>query len=73
LLNVEIQGKLLNVDHTQYESKHPMVEALPVLSNGRSKSLVQLEGRRVRGDWIKLKDEFCLFFFPIDKVIPLRI
>jgi hypothetical protein len=28
---------------------------------------------RVEGDWIKLKDEFCLFFFPVTKVIPLRI
>ena len=24
----------------------------------------------VGGDWIQLKDEFCLFFFPISKVIP---
>ena len=28
---------------------------------------------RVGGDWIQLKDEFCLFFFPVPKVIPCRI
>jgi hypothetical protein len=28
---------------------------------------------RVGGDWIQLKDEFCLFFYPIPKVIPRRI
>ena len=28
---------------------------------------------RVGGDWIQLKDEFCLFFFPIPKLIPRRI
>ena len=28
---------------------------------------------RVGGDWIQLKDEFCLFFYPIPKVIPHRI
>ena len=28
---------------------------------------------RVGGDWIQLKDEFCLFFFPISKVIPHRM
>ena len=25
---------------------------------------------RVGGDWIQLKDEFCLFFFPVPEVIP---
>jgi hypothetical protein len=49
------------------------VEAIPVLSDGGSESLVQPEGRRVGGDWIELKDEFCLFFFPITKVMPLPI
>ena len=28
---------------------------------------------RVGGDWIKLKDEFFLFFFPVTKVFALRI
>ena len=28
---------------------------------------------RVGGDWIQLKDEFYLFFFPVPKVIPHRI
>ena len=28
---------------------------------------------RVGGDWIQLNDEFCLFFFPVPKVIPRRI
>jgi hypothetical protein len=28
---------------------------------------------RVGGDWIVLKDEFCVFFFPITKVLLLRI
>ena len=28
--------------------------------------------RRVRGDWIQLNDEFCLFFYPISKGIPHR-
>jgi len=28
---------------------------------------------RVGGDWIQLKEEFCLFFFPISKVIPHRM
>jgi hypothetical protein len=28
---------------------------------------------RVGGDWIKLKDEFCLFFFPVTKEFPLHI
>ena len=28
---------------------------------------------RAGGHWIKLKDEFCLFFFPVSKVIPHRM
>ena len=28
--------------------------------------------RGVGGDWIQLKDEFCLFFYPISKVITQR-
>jgi hypothetical protein len=28
--------------------------------------------RGVGGDWIQLKDEFCLFFYPISKVIAHR-
>ena len=28
---------------------------------------------RVGGDWIQLKDEFGLFFFPVSKVIPHRV
>ena len=27
---------------------------------------------RVGGDWIQLKDEFCLFIYPVPKVIPCR-
>ena len=28
--------------------------------------------RRVGGDWIQLKDELCLFFYPVSKVVPHR-
>jgi hypothetical protein len=40
-----IKGELLSPHHTQYESKHPTVEAITVLSDGGSESLVQPEGR----------------------------
>jgi hypothetical protein len=39
---------------------------------GEAKVWYNWKAERVGGDWIKLKDEFCLFFFPIGKVIPLR-
>ena len=28
--------------------------------------------RKVGGDWIQLKDEFYLFFYPVSKVVPHR-
>jgi hypothetical protein len=41
-----IRGELLSSHHTWYESKHPTVEAIPVLSNWGGKNLVQPEGRK---------------------------
>ena len=46
-----------------------MVEAIPVLSDGEAKFWYNWTARRVGGDWIQLNDEFCLFFYPISKVI----
>jgi hypothetical protein len=40
---------------------------------GKVKIWYNRKAGRVGGDWIVLKDEFCLFFFPITKVMPLRI
>jgi hypothetical protein len=39
----------------------------------RAKTWYYWTAVRVGGDWIQLKDEFCLFFFPVPKVIPCRI
>ena len=39
---------------------------------GEAKIWYNRTTRRVGGDWIQLKDEFCLFFYPISKVIPHR-
>ena len=39
---------------------------------GEAKLWYNRTTRRVGGDWIQLKDEFCLFFYPISKVIPHR-
>jgi hypothetical protein len=39
----------------------------------RAKTWYYRTAVRVGGDWIQLKDEFCLFFFPVPKVIPHRI
>ena len=39
---------------------------------GEAKFCYNRTARRVRGDWIQLKEEFCLFFYPISKVIPHR-
>jgi hypothetical protein len=40
---------------------------------GEAKSWYDWKAGRVGGDWIRLKDESSLFFFPITKVFPLRI
>jgi hypothetical protein len=40
---------------------------------GEAKVWYNRKARRVGGDWIELKDEFCLFFFPVTKVLPLCI
>ena len=37
---------------------------------GKAKIWYNWTAVRVGGDWIQLKDEFCLFFFPVPKVIP---
>ena len=39
----------------------------------RAKTWYYRTAVRVGGDLIQLKNEFCLFFFPISKVIPRRI
>ena len=39
---------------------------------GEAKIWYNRTARRVKGDWIQLKDEFCLFFYPISKVIAHR-
>jgi len=38
----------------------------------RAKTWYYWTAVRVGGDWIQLKDEFCLFFFPVPKMIPCR-
>jgi hypothetical protein len=43
---IGVQGELLSSHHTRYKSKHLMVEAISVLSNGGGENLVQLEGRK---------------------------
>ena len=44
----------------------------PFYLTGEAKFWYNRTARRVGGDWIQLKDEFCLFFYPISKVIPHR-
>ena len=44
----------------------------PFSLTGEAKFWYNRTARRVGRDWIQLKDEFCLFFYPISKVIPLR-
>ena len=39
----------------------------------RAKTWYYQNAVRVGGDRIQLKDEFCMLFFPIPKVIPRRI
>jgi hypothetical protein len=45
----------------------------PFSLTGEAKIWYDRKAGRVRGDWIKLKDEFCLFFFLVTKVFQLRI
>ena len=45
----------------------------PFSLTGRAKTWYYRTAVRVGGDWIQLKDEFCLFFLPVPKVIPHRI
>jgi hypothetical protein len=40
---------------------------------GEAKIWYDRKAGRVGGEWIKLKDEFCLFFFPITKMLSLCI
>jgi hypothetical protein len=40
---------------------------------GEAKIWYDRKARRVGGEWIKLKDEFCLFFFHVTKVLPFHI
>ena len=44
----------------------------PFSLTGEAKIWYNRTTRRVGGDWIQLKDEFCLFFFTVSKVIPHR-
>ena len=44
----------------------------PFSLTGEAKFWYNRMARRVGGDLIQLKDEFCLFFYPISKVIPHR-
>ena len=37
---------------------------------GEAKIWYNQTAGRVGGDWIQLKVEFCLFFFPVSKVVP---
>ena len=46
------------------------MEAIPVLSDRKSENMVLSDYSE---SWIQLKDEFCLLFFPVPKVIPHRI
>jgi hypothetical protein len=45
----------------------------PFCLTGEAKVWYNRKAGRVGGDWIELKDEFCLFFFPVTKVMPLHI
>ena len=67
------RGELFSPHHTWDEPGHPAVEAIPVLSDGKGENWYYRTAVRVGGDWIQLKDEFCLFLFPVPKVIPRRI
>ena len=40
---------------------------------GNAKSWYDRTARGFSGDWIKLKDEFCLFFYPVSKILKLRV
>jgi hypothetical protein len=44
----------------------------PFSLTGEAKVWYNRKAGRVGGDWIKPKDEFSLFFFPVTKVFPLR-
>ena len=44
----------------------------PFSLTGEAKIWYNRTARRVGGDWIQLKDEFCLFFYPVSKVVPHR-
>jgi len=44
----------------------------PFSLTGEAKIWYNRTARRVGGGWIQLKDEFCLFFYPISKVIAHR-
>ena len=44
----------------------------PFSLTGEAKFWYNRTARRLGGDWIQLKDEFCLFFYPISKVIAHR-
>jgi hypothetical protein len=45
----------------------------PFSLTGEAKIWYDRKAGRVGGDWIKLKDESCLFFFPVTKVLSLRV
>ena len=62
------EKELFSSDYTWYDSTHPMVEAITV----QARIWYNRTARGVRGDWIQLKDEFYLFFYPISKVIAHR-
>ena len=44
----------------------------PFSLTGEAKFWYNRTARKVGGDWIQLKNEFCLFFYPISKVIAHR-
>ena len=44
----------------------------PFSLTGEARIWYNRTARGVGGDWIQLKDEFCLFFYPISKVIAHR-
>ena len=67
-----LRRELFSSAYTWYDSTHPTVEAIPVLSEGGARLWYNQTARGVGGDWIQLKDEFCLFFYPISKVIAHR-
>ena len=69
---VGLRRELFSSNYTRYDTTHPTVEAIPVLYDKRSKNLYNRTARGVGGDWIQLKDEFCLFFYRISKVIAHR-